>query len=468
MGCEGNIMKKSKLIGTKEFYRHVLLVAVPIMIQNGITNFVGMLDNIMVGKVGTDQMSGVAIVNQLLFVYNLMIFGGLAGIGIFTAQFAGKGDEQGMRYTLRIKIVAAAVLTAGALCLFLTGGSSLIGLWLKGESTGSNAAATLTAAEGYLRVMLVGLLPFAATQVLSGTLRETGETIVPMKAGIAAVLVNLAGNYILIYGKFGAPALGVSGAAVATVLSRFVELLYVLIWMRRHLEKNRYLEGLFHGFYVPKELMVPVLVKALPLLLNETLWSLGQTVMSQQYSLRGLDVVAAFNISNTICNVFNIAFIAMGDAISIILGQELGAGKLSEVKDDAHRLSAFSVFLCVISGTGLFLIAPLFPMIYNTGAAVRGIATGLIRISAVCMPLYAYENAAYFTLRSGGKTWITFLFDCGFVWAVSLPLVAALIHFTGLTILPLFFAVQSVEILKVIIGFVLVCRGRWIHDLTAY
>ena len=461
-------MKRSKLIGTKEFYRHVLLVAIPIMIQNGITNFVGMLDNIMVGQVGTDQMSGVAIVNQLLFVYNLMIFGGLAGVGIFTAQFAGKGDEKGLRYTMRIKIVMAAILTAGVLILFLTGGSALIGMWLKGESAVGSAAATLSAAEQYLKVMLIGLVPFAATQVLSGTLRETGETIVPMKAGIAAVAVNLIGNYILIYGKFGAPALGATGAAVATVISRFVELIYVGLWMRRHLEKNRYLEGLFHGFYVPWDLVRPVVIKAMPLLMNETLWSLGQTVMSQQYSLRGLDVVAAFNISSTICNVFNIAFIAMGDSISIILGQELGAGKLSKVKDDSYRLSAFSVFLCVVSGTGLFLVAAFFPMIYNTTEEVRNVAAGLIRISAVCMPLYAYENAAYFTLRSGGKTWITFFFDCGFVWAVSLPLAAVLIHFTGLTILPLFCLVQSVELVKCVIGFVLVRQGRWIHDLTKY
>lgn len=461
-------MKKSKLIGTKDFYHRVLMVAVPIMIQNGITNFVGMLDNIMVGQVGTDQMSGVAIVNQLMFVYNLMVFGGLAGIGIFTAQFAGKGDEKGLRYTMRIKIVMALVLTAGATILFFNGGSSLIGMWLKGDSAAGDAVATMAAAEGYLRVMLVGMIPFAATQVLSGTLRETGETIVPMKAGVVAVLVNLAGNYILIYGKFGAPVLGVVGAAIATNISRFVEFLFVLVWLLRHLEKNRYMEGLFRGFYVPGDLALRIVIRAFPLLLNETLWSLGNTVMSQQYSLRGLDVVAAFNISSTICNVFNIAFIAMGEAISILLGQELGAGRLKEVKDDAYRLAAFSVFLCLISGTGLFLVAPFFPLIYNTTGTVREFAAGLIRISAVCMPLYAYENASYFTLRSGGKTWITFFFDCGFVWAVSLPLAATLIHFTALPILPLYLAVQAVEILKVAVGFVLVRRGKWIHDLTVY
>lgn len=271
-------MKKSKLIGTKDFYHRVLMVAVPIMIQNGITNFVGMLDNIMVGQVGTDQMSGVAIVNQLMFVYNLMVFGGLAGIGIFTAQFAGKGDEKGLRYTMRIKIVMALVLTAGATLLFFNGGSSLIGMWLKGDSAAGDAAATMAAAEGYLRVMLVGMVPFAATQVLSGTLRETGETIVPMKAGVVAVLVNLVGNYILIYGKFGAPVLGVVGAAIATNISRFVEFLFVLVWLLRHLEKNRYMEGLFRGFYVPGDLALRIVIRAFPLLLNETLWSLGNTV----------------------------------------------------------------------------------------------------------------------------------------------------------------------------------------------
>lgn len=467
--------QKSRYIGSRGFYSHVLGVAVPIAIQNGITNFVGMLDNIMVGQVGTDQMSGVSIVNQLLFVYNLMIFGGLAGIGIFTAQFSGKGDEKGVRYTMRLKLVLSLVLTVASAMLFALQGENLVRLWLTGDSGSVDAGATMTAARQYLLVMYAGLLPFAVSQVYSGTLRECGETVVPMKAGIAAVFVNLIGNYILIYGKFGAPAFGVAGAAAATVLSRFVEAAIVIVWTHRHARAGvcsgsrfAYADGLYRGFYIPADLVRRILPKAFPLLMNETMWSLGMTVLSQQYSTLGLDVVAGFNISNTISNVFNIAFIAMGDAISIILGQELGAGKMDTVQDDATRMRVFSVFLCVISGVLLFGVSGMFPRIYNTTAQVRAIAEGLIRISAVFMPVYAYENASYFTLRSGGKTFVTFLFDSCFVWAASIPAAYAFTHFTDWPILTVFLAVQCIDFIKCFIGFAMVRRGNWVHDLTQY
>ena len=195
----------------KKFYWHALYIAVPIMIQNGITNFVGMLDNIMVGQVGTAQMSGVAIINQILFVFNLAIFGGVSGIGIYTAQYVGKGDREGIRVTFRMKLLLVAVLIAAGIGILLTQGMDLASLWLKGDNRPEELAATMTAARGYMLVMLIGLMPFAMTQVLTSTLRESGETMTPMKAGVVAVFVNLIGNYILIYGSFGAPKLGVVG-----------------------------------------------------------------------------------------------------------------------------------------------------------------------------------------------------------------------------------------------------------------
>ena len=177
---------------------------VPILIQNVITNFVSLLDNVMVGQVGTEPMSGVAIVNQLLFVFNLCIFGGLAGAGIFTAQFYGKGDEEGVRHTMRIKLCFArwrCWFGCGCCCSF---GEALISLFLHEGKEGLDLAATLRYGKSYLAVMLLQIPPFALTQVYASTLRETGETLLPMKAGIAAVLVNLVFNYILIFGKLGA------------------------------------------------------------------------------------------------------------------------------------------------------------------------------------------------------------------------------------------------------------------------
>ena len=216
-------MKKTlreKLIGDRNFYKMVLMIAVPIMIQNGITNFVSLLDNIMVGQVGTEQMTGVAIVNQLIFVYNLCIFGGVSGAGIFTAQYFGQKDEEGVANTFRFKLWLAVILTGITVVIFLLFGEPLIQMYLNGSQDGGDTAAVLRYGKDYLAVMLVGLAPFMLVQVYASTLRECGRTVVPMKAGIAAVFVNLIFNYLLIYGKFGFPEMGVTGAAAATVLCR--------------------------------------------------------------------------------------------------------------------------------------------------------------------------------------------------------------------------------------------------------
>ena len=454
-----------KLIGTKDFYRHLLIIAIPIMIQNGITNFVGMLDNIMVGQVGTNQMSGVAIVNQLLFVYNLCIFGGISGAGIFAAQFYGKGDHKGVRECFRFKLIIVAVLTLLGILTFVVAGPSLIQLYLHEDGSGTSSAQTLLYAKQYMTVMLFDMLPFAISQAYAGTLRETDETVLPMKAGIAAVLVNLVFNYILIYGKFGAPALGVVGAAIATVMSRFVEMGIIVIWTHTHKEKNRFIEDAYKHFEIPAELMKRMTIKGLPLLANETLWAAGQAVMMQNYSIRGLTVIAAMNISSTISNVFNIVFIAMGSAIAILIGQELGAEKTG-VMEDAYKMTFFAVICCMISGALMLCVAPFFPNIYNTDHEVRSLATSFIMVSACCMPMYAFENATYFTLRSGGKTFITFLFDSCFVWVFSIPLAYVLVHYTDMPITFLFLCCQMIELIKCLIGYALVKKGIWINNIT--
>ena len=436
---------KEKFIGDKAFYRMVLAVAVPIMIQNGITNFVGLLDNIMVGQVGTEQMSGVAIVNQLMMVYYLCVFGGLAGAGIFTAQYFGQKDQEGIRQTFRYKFWMALILTAGALLLFLTVGGSLIQMYLSGSSDGGDLKAALGYGKSYLKVMLFGLPAFMMVQIYVSTLRECGETVVPMKAGIAAVFVNLCLNYILIYGKFGLPALGVVGAAAATVVSRYVEAAIVILWTHAHKERNPYIEGVYRTLKVPGHLAVKYFVKGAPLLINETMWSAGMAMLIQCYSVRGLNVIAGLNIANTINNVFNVVFIAMGDAVAIIIGQLLGAGKMKEARDTDNKIIAFSVFTCIGVAVLMVFIAPLFPRIYNTTEDVKALAVQFIVAQAIFMPQAAFMHAAYFTLRSGGKTIVTFLFDSVFVWCVSVPVAYALSRFTGVPVIVIFAMVQMAE-----------------------
>ena len=457
---------KEKFIGDKAFYRMVLAVAVPIMIQNGITNFVGLLDNIMVGQVGTEQMSGVAIVNQLMMVYYLCVFGGLAGAGIFTAQYFGQKDQEGIRQTFRYKFWMALILTAGALLLFLTVGGSLIQMYLSGSSDGGDLKAALGYGKSYLKVMLFGLPAFMMVQIYVSTLRECGETVVPMKAGIAAVFVNLCLNYILIYGKFGLPALGVVGAATATVVSRYVEAAIVILWTHAHKERNPYIEGVYRTLKVPGHLAVKYFVKGAPLLINETMWSAGMAMLIQCYSVRGLNVIAGLNIANTINNVFNVVFIAMGDAVAIIIGQLLGAGKMKEARDTDNKIIAFSVFTCIGVAVLMVFIAPLFPRIYNTTEDVKALAVQFIVAQAIFMPQAAFMHAAYFTLRSGGKTIVTFLFDSVFVWCGSVPVAYALSRFTGVPVIVIFAMVQMADWIKCAIGFVLVKKGVWLQNIV--
>lgn len=444
----------------------VLAVAIPIMVQNGITNFVSLLDNIMVGQIGTEQMSGVAIVNQLVFVFNICIFGGVSGAGIFTAQYHGCGDHKGVRNTFRLKLLICFVITTIGLLVFAVFGESLISFYLHDTGDTGQLEATLLYARKYMRIMMIELIPFAMIQAYSGTLRETGETMLPMKAGIAAVLVNLTLNYILIFGKFGVPVLGVEGAAIATMVSRFIELFIVAGWTHKHKETHPFMEGAYRSLNVPGDLAIKIIVTGAPLMLNEALWSFGQAILMQCYSVRGLSVVAAFNISSTISNVFNVVFIALGNAVGIIVGQLLGAGKLDEAKDTDRKLIFFSTAGCAVIGIIMSLFSPLFPMLYNTAKDIRLLATRLIIISSICMPIYAFVNAAYFTLRCGGKTLVTFFFDSVYAWLVNIPLAYVLSRYTGLHIVPLFFTCQFIDIVKCIIGYILVKKGVWLNIIV--
>ncbi len=456
-----------KYIGDKKFYKRALALTLPIMIQNAITNFVSMLDNIMVGQVGTVQMTGVAVSNQLLFVFNLCIFGAVSGAGIFGAQFFGKRDYDGMRHTFRFKVIFCTVLTVISMLIFIFFGRTLINLYLQGEGNPQDAAASLDYAMEYLMIMLVGILPYAIVQCYSSTLREAGQTVVPMLAGITAVVVNLILNYILIFGHFGAPALGAAGAAIATVISRFVELFIVVIWPLANSENAPYLIGAYKSFYIPKELVSDIFKKGLPLMINETMYAAGLAVLNQCYSVRGLDVVAANNISQTFFNVFSTAFLSVGAAIGIILGQHLGAGENEQAVDSARKLAAFSIMISAVVGGIYFVGAAFIPRFYNTSGEIRALATSLMRICALAMPLDAYANASYFTLRSGGRVFITMLFDSCFVWAVNVPIAFILSRYTSVSILVLFAACQFTSIIKDIAGYTLVKKGIWIKNIVA-
>ena len=456
-----------KYLGTKEFYRMVLSLSVPIMIQNAITNFVNLLDNVMVGQLGTEAASGVSIVNQFTFIFNLLIFGAVSAAGIFTSQYHGIRDNEGIRSTFRFKMLINLASGIIGTLVFVFFGEELINLFLIGATDVGNKELTLALGKEYLAIMVIGLIPYAISQVYASTMRETEETVAPMVVGIIVVFVNLILNFVLIFGLLGAPALGVKGAAIATVISRFAELLCLVIYAHKNTEKHPYLIGAYSSFKVPRKLSALIAIKGFPLMLNEFFWALAMTMRNQCYSVRGLDVVAAINISSTMFNLFNVVYISLGSAIAIIIGRMLGAGEIDEARSAEKKLAAFTVFSGICVALLMILASLFFPGFYRTSEEVRSLASYMMLVSAFNMPFSAYANSAYFTLRSGGKVFITILFDSVYMWAIVLPVCISLAYFTSINILWLFAFGQCTEIFKVFFGVFLIKRESWLTTLVA-
>lgn len=457
---------KRIFIGDRALYRRVLKVFIPSVIHMSVTNFVNLLDNLMVGMLGTAQMSGVAVTNQLMFVFNLTVFGVLSGAGIFGAQFFGAGDFKGVRNVFRIKLHMGVMVTAVAVTACLVFGDPLIGLYLKGEGQAGMAAQILREAKDYLSVMLFGLLPFVWSQAYAGSMREAGEMQVPMRAGVLAVLVNLVGNYLFIFGHAGFPAMGVKGAAIATVLSRYVELA-LLMYTAHRSEAFHFFHGIYRRLTVPMSLVRSVLKKGLPLMANELLWSMSMATLTQVYTLRGLDVLAATNISSNIVNMFNAVLISMGTSVAVLLGQQLGAGEIDQARKDVWKYIFVGFASCALIGLVLSVMAPLFPKLYNTEDAVRRLAASFIFSSALIMPFHSVINVSYFALRSGGKTLSTFFFDSVFNWLVPIPFTYCMVRLTAWPMETVFFLSLAVKFIQLFIGVIMLKRGKWAHNMVS-
>lgn len=450
----------------RTIYKRALRLAVPMMIQNGITNMVTLVDNVMVGSLGTEAMTAVSIVGQLIFVFNLAIFGGISGPGIYGAQYYGQRNLDGFRNAVRMKMWICCICALVGTVLFLCAGENMIGLYLHGESATVDPVLTMGYGLQYLNIMLFTIVPFIITQIYASSLRETGESIKPMAAGIISVIIDIVFNYLLIYGKFGFPELGVRGAAIATLMARVAEMLIVVIWAHLKKKQHEFLHGLYKTIFIPKDVSLKMIKKGAPIFFNEFLWAGGIAALTQCYSTRGLEIVAGLNISNAICNLLNVVFVALGSAVGILIGQTLGASEYDKAKKNAFQLMWFTGAICIFLTVILISVSGIFPRFYDTTDQVRDYGKWFIIVTALFFPVQGFLNALYFTLRSGGKTFITFLFDSVYSWVVTLPIALLLCNLTGLPILAVYAVVQAADIIKVIVGYVLIQKGIWISNIV--
>ncbi len=457
---------RQRYFGDKDFYRRIVTVMLPIMAQNAITNFVGLLDNIMVGRVGTLEMSGVSVINTLMLVYNCCVFGAVAGVGIYTAEYYGAGNEEGVRNSFRFKTVFAVALAVLAVSIFLIGGDGLISLYLEGKGDPADAAQILDYGKQYLRIIMIGLIPHAFTQSYADTLRNCRKVMPPMAAGLTAMAVKVVLNYLLIFGYLGFPRLGIVGAGISVVISRFVELGVIVSWTKRHLPDVPFMKGVFRTLKVPGRLCLEMIRSAFPLMVNETVWSAGLAFLTQCYTTRALNVVAAVSISNTFYNLFSVTFKSAGTAIGILIGQMLGVRAFAKAKEEVPKMIVFSTMIGLAVAVVYVGIAFTAPGLYNVTPEVRRIARDLLLATIVFIPVNGALSATYHTLKAGGNTFLVMLVDCGAIWLFQALPTFLLSRFTGIGIIPLYFFAQCGLILKLAVQLYFVRRGGWARSLV--
>jgi len=461
-------MHLRNLVAEKSFYKKLLTLMLPIVLQSTISSVVGLVDNVMVGQLTIESLSAVSITNQLMMIFNLSLFGAMAGGSIYGAQYHGQGNTEGMRYSFRLRLILALVLAAGCIGAFSAFGTPLIQRFLhQGADSSGDLALTLSEAQDYLHIILFSMVPFAMATALSSALRDTGETFTPMVASVLSILTNTLLNFVMIFGHLGFPAMGVRGAALATVIARFVEFGYLYIRSYQQREKHAFLVGAFKSFRLPLSDARAMLITGLPMLFNEGLWSVSNAMIVQCYSTRGLDAIAAINICTSVFSLFALVMGAMGTAIAILLGQQLGSGDKERAYTMAWQLIALDLLIHIVLGGVMAACSGLIPQLYEVAPAVRDTAQQLIIILACLLPMECVWQCGYYILRAGGKTLITFLFDCGFCWCVSLVLAKLLTACTGLSIVWIYGIVQGANIIKTVGSMIAVKSKIWLNTVTA-
>ncbi|PKL00311.1 MAG: hypothetical protein CVV56_06955 [Tenericutes bacterium HGW-Tenericutes-1] len=450
-------MNLRSLVGDKKFYKSLFTVALPIVAQQLITSSVQLVDNVMVGSLEESAIVSVSTVNQLYFVMMLITFGAIGGAGIYSAQYFGSKDFDKLKQTFRFKIMTALTVFFVSFIIFTVFGRTLIGFFTTNPVTIENAM-------DYLKIIRFGILPWVLTIAIVNTFRDMGITKPLMFISIAAIITNTVLNALLIFGLFGFPKLGIIGAAYATVIARTLEFVLSLVLLKR--KGIAFDTKLKDVLKIDKKVLTSIFAMALPLMLNEALWSSGQTMFMQAYSMRGEYAFAAQNITGAISQLVFVTFGGVATGIAVLVGNTLGRNELEEAKENARKLIAFAVFFAACMGVLLFILSFFVLDIYKVAEETKRIAQFNIRVNALFIPVYSFNVALYFTLRSGGDTKSTLLMDSVYMWVVAVPIAFVMSRFTNWPVTIMFLLVQVTDIPKGLFGLSRYRKGYWIKNLA--
>lgn len=442
------------------FYKKLFFVAFPIIIRTTVSSFSGFIDNLMIGQLGSNAITAVSVVNQILFIFICTITGTIAGASIFSSQYFGIKDYNGVKKVFYIKFTLSIVVFLLYSLFVYTFYYKLISLFTISGDVNIKNEVTYSCNQ-YFLFSFLSLIPFWIANIFSTTISESGDTLKPMMICLLCVILNTFLNYCFINGNLGFPQMDIYGASLATFISRFIEMILVIILAL----KTNFFNGFFREIAIDMNLLKDVFKKSIPLFIDEFLFSFSLVVGIQIYSLRAVDNVTIMSIA-TIVNAFFInLMVSLGIASEIILGHELGQNKLEQANTYAHRIIKITILLSVILSFFIYLLSLHIPYFYNVKNILQLHTTKCIQVYAYSFVITSLSCVLFFIIRSGGNTLILSLIDGVFIWLVELPLEYLLINFTSLDLHTIYFIILLSAILKIFIGFMFIKNKMWLTNL---
>ncbi len=456
-------MQFRKHVGTARFYRGALALAVPVMLQSLLQNLVSLIDNFMVAGLGDIKMSGVNVLNQVLFVFFVALMTLAGAGGMFMSQFNGAKDSAGMKQVFRFKILGGLALTAVVTALSLTVPDAIIGLLL---NSNTERAAISAQAKDYLSIIVWTFVPMVFSMMIGSSFREIGKVRPPLIISVASTVVNTFFNWVLIYGNLGAPRLEVRGAAIATVIARLVEMTAFIVYAKR--ANPEFWVPLRDFFKVNLRIFVTMLRKSAALFAGEMSWVLTETVMTAVYNGRGgSEIVSGMAAGWAIANLFFLVFNGIHTSVGVTVGGTLGRNELEKAQEEARWLRSGSI----VAGVAVALLEVgsvlLIPVVFgNLSAGSRAVTRDMLLVISCYMPAWTYLNSQFATARAGGDAKFGLWVDVSVNLALFLPGIFLLAALTDYGPIRMYAIVKLTDIVKIAIAAWQLKTGRWIRNIA--
>lgn len=448
------------MINIKEnkFYKTLIAISIPIIIQNLISSSLNMVDNIMIGKLGAAPIAAVGLANQFYFVFNLFVFGLNSGCAIFISQFWGKKDSKNIKRVLGICLILGIISGALFNIIAFFAPNTVMNIFTKDKEV-------INLGIKYLRIVSLSYVITAISFAFSFASRSIEEAKIPMITSTIALLCNTLLNYILIFGNFGFKPMGVEGAALATLIARIIEMITLIFITYKR--KNALCGTLKEFTDFNKEFFKKIIRTIYPVVINEAFWAIGVSIYSIIYASISTDAVASYQIANTIQNIFNVACFGVASAAAVMIGNEIGAEREENGQIYGNKFMKITIILGSLMGILIFISSNTIVGLYNVQYEVIKSANIMLKIYSFAM-IFKMLSVLFIVgiLRAGGDTKRALLLEMSGLWLVGVP-----IAFIGAKILKLPVEVVVAlayleDVVKLITSFIRFRSKKWIRNLV--